>query len=287
MIRGLNHITLSVSNLERSFCFYKDILGMTPKFKSNKTAYFQNGNLWFALSLDEKTRKGSLPEYSHIAFKVLRKDFKNMSDILLKNDVEIFKDNNSEGDSVYFLDPDGHKLEIHIGDLDSRLNHYRDNKAEDFEFFDDSYTRKASANEATFLSELALRSKAIWGYSPDFIEACRPHIYVDESYIKDWPVKVLINNGEIVGFHSLKMIGDENRLDNLWIEPEKIKKGFGRLLYLDAVKEARSLGWDYFRLAGEPDAIPFYNKMGAVLIGEVQSRLKKDLFLPHMEMRIL
>ena len=52
------------------------------------------------------------------------------------------------------------------------------------------------------------------------------------------------------------------------------------------LKEAKKLGWDYFRLAGEPATISFYNKMGAVLIGQVQSRLEKDLFLPHMEMRI-
>jgi hypothetical protein len=36
----------------------------------------------------------------------------------------LWKENTSEGDSLYFLDPDGHRLELHVGSLDSRLAHY-------------------------------------------------------------------------------------------------------------------------------------------------------------------
>ena len=38
-----------------------------------------------------------------------------------------FKENHSEGESFYFLDPDGHKLEIHVGDWQSRLTTKRQN----------------------------------------------------------------------------------------------------------------------------------------------------------------
>ncbi|HEX5514181.1 MAG TPA: glutathione transferase, partial [Gammaproteobacteria bacterium] len=47
----------------------------------------------------------------------------------------IWKDNKSEGDSLYFLDPDGHKLEIHVGDLESRLAALREKPYEGLQLF--------------------------------------------------------------------------------------------------------------------------------------------------------
>lgn len=144
--------------------------------------------------------------------------------------------------------------------------------------------RAARFGEEACLSDLAIRSKGYWGYSSDFLEQCRPHIKIDTNYIKDWPVHVLEKDGTVVGFYSLKTINGENRLDNLWIEPCFINHGFGKQLFAHAIVNAKSLGWESFRLAGEPAAVPFYKKMGANLIGQIQSRLRNDLFLPHMEL---
>ena len=49
--------------------------------------------------------------------------FDELADRIRSSGATIFQDNVTEGPSYSnFLDPDGHKLEIHIGDLASRMS---------------------------------------------------------------------------------------------------------------------------------------------------------------------
>jgi catechol 2,3-dioxygenase-like lactoylglutathione lyase family enzyme len=75
MVRGINHITLAVRDLEASFAFYTEVLGFKPVAKWYKGAYLEAGGDWVCLSLDTSTRGESLPEYTHIAFTVDVEEF--------------------------------------------------------------------------------------------------------------------------------------------------------------------------------------------------------------------
>lgn len=118
MITGLNHITLAVSDLDRSLDFYRQVLGLDAHVRWQKGAYLSAGALWLCLSVDEPCAK---TDYTHLAFNVSEPDFAACCERLREAGVEEWKSNKSEGDSLYFLDPDGHKLEIHVGSLVSRL----------------------------------------------------------------------------------------------------------------------------------------------------------------------
>jgi catechol 2,3-dioxygenase-like lactoylglutathione lyase family enzyme len=121
MITGVNHITLSVSSVERSFVFYADVLGFTPLARWPKGVYFTAGSLWLCIELDPNVRREPLPERSHVAFAVAPENFGQLSARIRAAGAVIWQENWTEGDSLYFLDPDGHKLEIHASDLKTRL----------------------------------------------------------------------------------------------------------------------------------------------------------------------
>lgn len=135
MINGINHITLSVKDAEQSFNFYTEVLGFRPLAKWSVGSYLLAGDTWIALHNDGKTRSEKLPEYTHIAFSVSEEDFPKMKEKIIDSGAEVWQDNKSEGDSLYFVDPNGHRLEIHASDLDARIKAVKENPWEDIEFF--------------------------------------------------------------------------------------------------------------------------------------------------------
>jgi catechol 2,3-dioxygenase-like lactoylglutathione lyase family enzyme len=134
-VSRLNHITLAVADVERSLAFYRDVLGCTVRAAWQDGAYLEAGALWLCLSRDDNARSSPHPDYSHIAFSVADADYSALCERVTAQSV-IWKDNKSEGASTYFLDPDGHKLEIHLGGLETRLAHYRDNPSKGVRVFD-------------------------------------------------------------------------------------------------------------------------------------------------------
>ena len=123
MLQSLNHLTLAVSNLQTSVNFWRDLLGLSLHAQWDTGAYLTCGDLWLCLSFDE-TRDYVPPDvsdYTHYAFSVAPADFDTFSHKLEQAGVTVWKNNKSEGASFYFLDPDGHKLELHVGDISARL----------------------------------------------------------------------------------------------------------------------------------------------------------------------
>lgn len=120
-VRGLNHITLAVADLDRAVQFYVNGLGLELAKRWETGAYLEAGALWLCLSYDPDTRTEPHRDYTHIAFDVSQADFPTAVAKVEAAGGRAWRKNKSEGDSYYFLDPDGHKMELHVGNLRSRL----------------------------------------------------------------------------------------------------------------------------------------------------------------------
>lgn len=138
MLTTLNHLTLAVSDLTRSVDFYHQLLGLKLHACWDNGAYLTCGDIWICLSVDEARRviPADQSDYTHYAFSIGEHELAAFITRLEQAGVVSWKVNKSEGASYYFLDPDGHKLEAHVGDLAQRLAACRAKPYKGMVFFD-------------------------------------------------------------------------------------------------------------------------------------------------------
>ena len=149
--------------------------------------------------------------------------------------------------------------------------------------------RAARPVDAQALSELAVRSKGYWGYSHEFLEACRKELAVDPARIgaKDYSCFVAHDQNALVGYYSLEIIGDDSyELDALFVDPEYIGKGAGRSLMNHALEILRGRDAERLVIQGDPNAQDFYLAAGAKLIGSRASESIPGRELPLFEIEI-
>lgn len=142
--------------------------------------------------------------------------------------------------------------------------------------------RMARGDEAHVLSDVALRSKAHWGYDADFLDACRAELTIRPEDMTSRQVVVAESESAaaVLGFYSIDGKPPEGELGNLWVVPPSIGTGLGRKLWEHAAETARAGGYTSLRIEADPNAVGFYRAMGAKRVGEAPSRSIAGRALP-------
>lgn len=146
--------------------------------------------------------------------------------------------------------------------------------------------RLATEADAAPLSQLALRSKAHWGYAADLLATWAEELRVRPESCRAGDVWVAEIGQHIVGFAEVDQRDDGLWLDGLWIDPGWMRQGIGRRLFETVLDAARSRGQQSLLAEVEPHAIGFYMRMGAVEIGANPSSIIPGRLLPVMQIDV-
>jgi GNAT superfamily N-acetyltransferase len=145
--------------------------------------------------------------------------------------------------------------------------------------------RSARVEECAVLSNLAFRSKAIWGYSADFMEQCRGELTISADFLADNLLEVIELGGNVIGFYSLERISAAvAELGHLFVDPLLVRRGHGRRLLERAARTAYGLGFRTLRIQGDPNAEGFYQNAGARKVGTQPSASIPGRVLPVFEL---
>ena len=146
--------------------------------------------------------------------------------------------------------------------------------------------RDIRLDELPSLTELCLRSKAVWGYDEDFMRACRSDLTLRLDELETSHFQVAERDAIAVGVAQIKLVGRDADLARLFVEPALLGAGVGRLLFEWAAAKARELGADSMTIEADPGAAPFYERMGARPAGFVPSQSIAGRMLPLLRLEL-
>lgn len=145
---------------------------------------------------------------------------------------------------------------------------------------------KAEIADSEVLTTITKKSKAYWGFSEDILIEWEHLLTVTKEYIEKNKVFKLVQDDQIIGYYAYFSTNNNTiKLDNIFILPEFIGKGFGKILMNDFLKNIIQSGINKITLDAEPKAEEFYKIFGFKTIGQLETSIK-DRYLPIMELHI-
>jgi len=145
---------------------------------------------------------------------------------------------------------------------------------------------KANTLDAKDLSLLCFASKAYWGYSQSQMNNWRDELTISAEYILKNQVYKLKMDERLIAFYSYYALPEKTVfMDNLFVDPSFIRKGYGRILMDDFLIRIMDEGKIRVILHADPNAENFYLKRGFNTIGKKETSIA-GRFLPLMELKL-
>lgn len=145
---------------------------------------------------------------------------------------------------------------------------------------------KSEKNDNLILTQITFEGKAFWGYDKEQLEKWRNDLTITQDYIENNETFKLIVDNEIIGYYSiLKPENNTIKLDNLFLLPKCIGKGYGTFLMNHCINKAKEMNMEKIILDSEPNAELFYKSLGFKTYNRLKTSIE-NRFLPQMELNI-
>ena len=146
--------------------------------------------------------------------------------------------------------------------------------------------RPAKEGDATVLTDLCMVSKQSNGYDDAFMEACREELRVTPERLGSQQFWVAENAPHICGCVCLEVDSERKRAEvcAFFVHPDWQRKGVGRLLWVPVLQAAGEQNLEMLHLDADPAAVPFYQSLGFVTVGENPSGSIPGRTIPYMEL---
>lgn len=145
---------------------------------------------------------------------------------------------------------------------------------------------KANPDDDKILTEITKKSKAHWGYSDEQMEKWSQDLMISKDYIRNNEIYKLLVNNETIAYYSYFNINENTvKLDNLFVVPEEMGKGYGKMLMNDCINKTKKEKTAMIILEADPNAEKFYEGFGFLKISQIETSIK-NRFLPVMELKL-
>src|SRR5690242_18841982 len=112
---------------------------------------------------------------------------------------------------------------------------------------------RANRSHASVLTEIALAAKRPWGYHEAWMESWRPLLTITSEFLKANETWMALNKEKPIGFYALARKEGKLELIHMWVLPEFMGQGIGRVLFSHAVARARKLNFGAIEIESDPN----------------------------------
>ena len=114
---------------------------------------------------------------------------------------------------------------------------------------------------------MAYEAKGSWGYPAEWLKAWREELTITREYLEAEQVFVADTGAGIAGLVALESVGGGATLEHVWVAVGYQGQGIGHALVGYALAVAARAGHRSVRVTSDPQAIGFYERLGAEVAG--------------------